>query len=406
MPAIFKFEYLQARTISRPLYFDGSRNDRVEIKTHFLFVKLKDLPLDLPTGPNPRQANLNAKPCKLMRSTLETEPEFFTDCNRGLFMVAEKIQYIKSDSNQLIVDFGVDEDNNIKGGLVDGGHTYAVLKEKIKEGGLEDLPIFITIIEGADDVLATKMARARNTSVQVKETSIANLDLEFELLKKALGEKYSQKVIWSENEDLINEKASFPVEELMALLTAMNLDLYDADHHPTVSYTGISTCFNKWLNKKTRITYESLYQCSASILDVYEYLYLNFERYAKEFGIRRFAGINGIERERGKENKKVSILLPFSEKVASYQLSKGFIMPVFSALRFLLEKKGGFYDWGIEPIQFLDKYGSKLIGKVLEAHSSEYGSNPNKTGKSKVLWENVAQTVINLALQEKMLKMT
>ena len=247
---IFEFDFLQARTITRDLYFYNSEEKEPQIKTHFLFVSLKNLPKELPTGPNPRQADLKAKPCKQMQETLEKEPELFTDCNRGLFLIAEKVYSPHHNQKSIIIDFGEDEDGNVKGGLVDGGHTYAVLKQAMDDETLSDLPIFITVIEGADQ-FATQLARARNTSVQVKEKSIANLDKEFEPIKKFLG-NYAKKIIWSENENVNNPEAVFSVEDLMALLTALNLNLYDNEHHPTIAYTGTATCFNKWLSKKNR----------------------------------------------------------------------------------------------------------------------------------------------------------
>ena len=44
----------------------------------------------------------------------------------------------------------------------------------------------------------------------------------------------------------------------------------------------------------------------------------------------------------------------------------------------------------------------KSLEILLNKYSNENGSNPNKTGKSKMLWENIAQSVINYSLQEKL----
>ncbi|MFA6106660.1 MAG: AIPR family protein [Patescibacteria group bacterium] len=401
---VLEFEYSQARTISRKLrYYDPEGNE--VIKTHFLFILLKNLPANIPTTPNPRQPDPDAKPCKQMRETLEIEPEYFTDCNRGLFLSAEKVIFPNSDKGErkVIIDFGADEDGNPKGGLVDGGHSYAVLKNKMDDEALSDLPIFVTIIEGADQ-FATKLARARNTSVQVAEKSIANLERKFEGIKKALG-KYSDKIIYFENENKGDDAATFPIEEITALMTALNKDLYDNNHQPTIAYTGVTSCFNKWMNDANRPTYEKLYSILPSIVELYEYLYLNFEDFAVQSKIVKRAGNwNGIEthRGKGKKRKAVNIRLPFTSQLARYKLSKGFSMPVFAALRFLLEEKNGQYDWAVDPKVFLKKHGATFVGQVLEAHQREYGSNPNKTGKSRVLWQNIANTVVIHSLQEKL----
>jgi len=401
---VLEFNYSQARTISRPLVYFNSEGKEV-VKTHFLFILLKDLPNNIPTTPNPRQPDISAKPCKQMFETLEKEPEYFTDCNRGLFILAEKVYYPTSkDNKKIVIDFGIDDDGNVKGGLVDGGHTYAVLKKIREDESLFDLPIFVTVIEGAES-FSSKLARARNTSVQVADKSIANLENEFEPIKTALG-KYSKKIIYFENESIGSDEANFQIEELLGLLTALNRDLYDSNSQPTVSYTGISTCFNKWLNKKNRPTYEKLYSILPSIVELYEYLYLQFEEYAKQVGIKKFGNINGVETYRGKgtNRKQVTIKLPFTEKTVRYKLSKGFSMPIFAALRFLLKENDGKYEWIVDPKKFIDKHGKNLVGQILDAHTKEYGSNPNKTGKSKVLWQNIANAVRINSLEEELAK--
>lgn len=402
---IFELNVAQVRTITRDLHFYPEQEDGKgqEIKTHFLYITLKNLPANIPTGPNPRHADLTAKPCKQMFETLEKEPELFTDCNRGLFLLAEKVHFPnEGGGKKLIVDFGLDEDGEVVGGLVDGNHSYQVLQKVREDSSLNELPIFVTIIEGADQ-FAVQLARARNVSVQVDEKSISNLDKEFDPLKEALA-SYADRIIWVQNQDLVNEQAVVPAEELMARLTAINLDLYDNDHHPTVAYTGSATCLHKWLNKQKRPTYEKLYPNLRSALEAYEHLYEKYEDYAKAAGRNRLGAINGIEKSRGtgKNKRRLTVVLPFSKVTVGYKLSNGFILPIFAALRFLFKEVDGVYQWEIEPKKFLDQYGPKLVGKLLDAHTYENGGNPNKTGKSRMLWENIAQTVINQALQERL----
>jgi|SRR3989338_5028955 len=401
--SVLEFDYSQSRTISRKLEFNETEGDGL-IKTHFLFVLLKDLPVNIPATPNPRKPDINAKPCRQMLTTLEQEPEYFTDCNRGLTLIAEKVFFPNQHEGgrRIVVDFGLDEDGLPKGGLVDGGHTYAVLKKKMDDESLAELPIFINIIEGAES-FASKLARARNTSVQVAEKSIANLENEFAGIKKALGD-YSEKVVYFENESVGSNDAAFQVEEIIALMTALNRDLYSKDAQPTVTYTGVSSCFNKWLNKQNRPSYEKLYPNLRSIVELYEYLYAHFEDYAESAGIKRFGGINGVESYRGKgeKRKRVEVVMPFTEETVRYKLTKGFSMPIFAALRFLLEEHDGKVDWAVDPKVFLQKHGPKLVGQILEAHTKEYNSNPNKTGKSKVLWQNIANSVVIDSLEEKL----
>ena len=79
-------------------------------------------------------------------------------------------------------------------------------------------------------------------------------------------------------------------------------------------------------------------------------------------------------------------------------------MPIFAALRFLLKENDGKYEWIVDPKKFIDKHGKNLVGQILDAHTKEYGSNPNKTGKSKVLWQNIANAVRINSLEEELAK--
>ena len=63
---ILEFECSQARTITRKLNYNDPEGNEV-IKTHFLFILLKNLSASIPTTPNPRQPDITAKPCKQMK---------------------------------------------------------------------------------------------------------------------------------------------------------------------------------------------------------------------------------------------------------------------------------------------------------------------------------------------------
>lgn len=403
-PSVLEFEYSQARTISRKLNFSNPEESD-SIRTHFLFVLLKDIPVNLPDTPNPRKPDLSARPCKQMQATLDSEPRYFTDCNRGLLLTVDKATYVEgAGKKSIVLDFGIDEDGVPKGGIVDGNHSYAVLKRAKLEGrtDLDDMPVFLTVIEGAGE-FATELARARNTSVQVADKSIANLEKEFDGIKEGLGQ-LKEKVVFYENEHSETSTATVPIEELISLMTALNVDLYGQDKQPTISYTGTASCFQKWLNKKNRQTYDKLNKLLPEIVDAYEYLYEEYKNYAVKSGTKKFGGINGVDTYTGKGDKRkaVEIHLPFSGHIVNYRLSRGFILPIFAALRFLLVEKNGEMQWSVSPRKYLDKYGPELVGAIIKAHTTEYGSNSNRTGKSTVLWQNVANKVLITSLEERL----
>ena len=57
-----------------------------------LTLEVKNLPQNLPYGPNARNADLKAKPAKAMLATLKSEPEQFIYYNNGIMLVVDSLR--------------------------------------------------------------------------------------------------------------------------------------------------------------------------------------------------------------------------------------------------------------------------------------------------------------------------
>ncbi|MBI3592420.1 MAG: AIPR family protein [Nitrospirae bacterium] len=150
--------------------------------------------------------------------------------------------------------------NREKHGLVDGGHTYEVIKANI-----ENLPydqyVTIEIMTGIEDDF-TEIAGARNTSVQVKDKSLAELEGKLDVIHLLMkGLPFEQDINYVEFDD-----KDIDVLEVVALLTIFHNDLHK-NAHPMYCYSGKATALKVYLRQ--RETYSKLRDVAADIFQLH-----------------------------------------------------------------------------------------------------------------------------------------
>src|SRR5579875_3889491 len=134
---------------------------------------------------------------KAMIETVKNAPETFHVKNRGITYFCDRFQY---DNGKKVLHVTlpqvIDEDDEPKFGIADGGHTYEVIREtvaKLSEYEAQDawnLPyVRIHFIAGARNFAASEedIVEALNTSSQVQQFTLEEYAGEFEELKEALS---------------------------------------------------------------------------------------------------------------------------------------------------------------------------------------------------------------------------
>src|SRR5262249_22306840 len=121
-------------------------------------------------------------------------------------------------------------------GLLDGGHTYRVVRESAELLTEEDPARFVRveIITGFDRDTISDVVEARNTSNQVRDESLANLRQEFEPIKEVLKpHKYFDLIAWSEYEELESGKAKpIDVRDIISYLIAFDTGSFNSTSQP------------------------------------------------------------------------------------------------------------------------------------------------------------------------------
>ncbi len=141
---------------------------------------------------NIRDARESGRVPKAIRETLEESPAMFFFMNRGLVITAEQVAF---DTEASVVTVTLTHPK--LHGLLDGGHTYTVIRSYTSRTDRSELPLdeqaFVRVefLEGFDTEQAVDIVDARNTSNQVKDQSLDELKHRFEGIKRAVaGEPY------------------------------------------------------------------------------------------------------------------------------------------------------------------------------------------------------------------------
>lgn len=374
---------LTTKTFSR-VYVAPGKGD---LRRYYCVVPVAEIPEDWAEWltVNAREAAVKGRVPNAIRSTLVSNPEWFSEFNRGLTLVASAIKW-DNKTQQLTVAF---DDKNYHG-VLDGGHTLkAILDGRSEDQEPQAGFCNVEIFTGLDENDIPDVVEARNTSKQVASKSLLNLAGSFDDLKHALGEK-AEFVSWRENED-----ADFDVREVIGILTALDSESYPGTgtSHPTTAYSGKEACLKRFGSPEHRSAYKKLYGVAADALGIWDavqyWLPSQYNDAGTGAGPGRFGRLTGV-----KYTPKKPKDLPFIGKQTAYDIPTGYIYPIIGAFRALLVEDAGEWVWGkgIDPIKMIEEGLSTdiFINSVRESINNY--RNPNRTGKDVQTWIAAYQT--------------
>jgi len=331
-------------------------------------------------------------PRKITRSFHEND-EMFLFMNRGITVSVESATFNNRTSELQIV-----MSNKNDHGLLDGGHTYSIIREEVKRlKENEERFVKFEILEGftRDDI--TDIVEGRNTSNQVKDQSLMELEGQFEGLKRFLPKGYEQLIAFSEYETGSDGYAKpIDIRDVITLLTTFNNDLFDNDTQPVIAYSGKQQCLKKY--KESKPTYEKIFPLVKDIINLYNEIYLSYNEFYGELSSQKGYKRNGFGNLTGITTYPKPGMGPelyFEDRRPDYAIPAGFIYPVLAAFRALVVEKDGVYAWGknCKPISILKKdLGVKLVGIVTDEALKM--QNPTKMGKSALIWKSCYQEAL------------
>lgn len=366
----------------------GSPYDESGAKTYIAVVNVKDIPQAFEDWRkiNVRDAKTKSSVSLGIRESLKNDPNSFFFKNRGMTLITEKTEF----DNQTNV-LALEMDDKSRNGLLDGGHTYSVIREYLEnlpEDELADFSAFlkIEIIEGITDIdLVSNIVEARNTSTQVKEQSLEELRKSYEAIHSILDTKpYGNRIAYKEYElDEAGNPKDIDVKDILSYLVCFDVDSFDSIRHPIKAYSTKASVIEHFKQNKKHM--EKFIPLVPQILELRDYIYLNLPgAYNGDDREKRFGNLKGVIWTENKPRMEKEHLY-FIDKESDYRIPSGFIYPILAAFRNLVKVKDEKCEWKTDPIKFFDDLKVELaltVGK----QAIEF-KNPNKLGKDEATWK-------------------
>lgn len=389
--ATFTFPVCSFRNVETPFQKKpGYRN-------YIAVVDIHDLPdLSAWRKINVRDPKLTGAVPERIRKSVQANLELFVFMNRGIVLAADSVQFDNRSSKMTLTM----RDPNLHG-LLDGGHTYNILCEE-RDSLEEPQYVKLEILEGFNQDELPDLVDARNTSNQVRDQSLMELQGEFEKLKRALSAcPYSDRIAYKEHEVLDDGSAKpIDVREIVAILTCFDRQNFTDRVHPINAYRSKAACLQHF--KEHKKDYEKIYPLAADILELYDEIQIQLpELYNRARGKNgevaggKFGKLTGVTTYKGK--RKGHLL--FTNRDTKYGVPSGFVYPVLAAFRAILDDNDGRYIWGkgLKPIKLL----SGSLGETLADTIGNFAldaRNPSKTGKSPLVWQACYQAAQVISL--------
>ena len=367
MSSKFNFKAFAVRTINSP--------SQEGVTTYFAYINFRDLPSDLPMEVNPRKPKMTTAVAKSLINAVKSPDTDFDINNRGIVIVAKQFKFTPN-QGLVTLDLGDDPQNY---GILDGGHTYkAIIDNRDQVNSDLDKFVKLEIIVG-EQLTVSRIADARNTSAQVSDIALFELDDKFDLIKDSLlNEQYASDIAYKDNEN-----KRIPIAELLRLMFTFNIKRFPDDSNAPVSaYSGKQAVFKDYQKEfgTDSNIYKKLSPFLPDLVDLYELIQKElpnkYQEYKNSEGKNAaFGKIRGVE-------GSGSYLTDFTQQSINYNISTGFLMPIFGAFRALLRETDGKINWEFNPKEVWNIAGTRLVQNTFDTDT-----NPQQVGKSKTLWQ-------------------
>ncbi|WP_168200415.1 AIPR family protein [Protaetiibacter larvae] len=358
------------------------------VESYVLRVRAKDVPSGIPDDANPREPNLNRQVYRKVRASLlgaEGSGAFHLK-HGGIVVIAERVERIDEDTYRLVFD------REVKQGIANGNHSYQLILESQEEGNIpEDQYVEIKVHVGVPSDAVADLADGLNTSMQVREESLADLRNKFDWLKDALATHVNGQsaVAWHEGDD-----GEYDVREVLALLMALDPNRYPLEDPVGIenTYARLSTVFRAYLKDPERVM--QFADIALEALELYEYIRITAPKVW-----------NGVFRKTKIAETRPNGLFKFPYLIdasgrasgSDVRLIKPAAVPSFAAFRALVSVPDeGAAEWRypFEEIKGLwDQYGSEVLREVHDSVMRQHNGNTHYAGRSVMLYRATSRTL-------------
>jgi len=343
---------------------------------------------------NPRDVKESSYVWKSMQQSLEFDAENFIYKNKGILILANEFSYDESNKS---IDISLTD--KLLHGIVDGGHTFAVLKENESNRSLLD-EVFVKVefIVGIDDRnVVAELTEARNTAAQVKEESIMNLKDLFDGIKRSVECElnYGDKIAYKEYE----KGKNISVKEILGYLITFDVDKFNIENPPTFAYSSKSRVLKYFELPEVRNRLnKQIVPLLPTILELWDTLYESIPSLyeGRILTLKKSGSETPIVKDYSKKNIKVH--LNFKDRDIDYKCPDGWIFPLFASFRELIIVNNGIAHFKVDPIEFFHKHKGEIASSFTKMLKENV--DPQVTGKNAIFWMNFSYKIRELSRED------
>lgn len=339
------------------------------------FIKVTDLPEALdtfmeinPRVPSRSKKGLLAGPViKGILDTLRQSPEEMALKNQGIYLLVEHAEFDNSPNSpvlQLVLR------DVARHGIINGGHTYAAIREAVSTATdeerveLQNAYVQLHILQNIDEDLVPEIAEGLNRSRQVDDPSLANLQGEFDTIRKALKGTPSEYNIAYHQGDA----GDVYISEILVYLELFNIQRFDDNKHPNSLYNRQALGLKYFAEDMSanRALMRSLIRKLPDFLWLADAIRKATPEAAKHNGFKY--GMIKLSTGRAGSVAAKGTALPFSKEKTNYRVPNGWVYPMLSAFRANLELDEGELQWKLPIGKLLPKVIDSLVGVCISEH--------------------------------------
>lgn len=344
-----------------------------------LIPRMMDAPID---NANPRDhENLpNNSVIRDIREEYLNDGSMFHLKNSGITM---NVQYV-DEVGDGILNIAFDDDKEKRHGILNGGTTFTVLKDLIKELQEEnyDLPrnkyVKVELRVGLDPQMVPSTSEGLNTHASVTRASLLTLENKFDFIKDALKEEsYDHQISYRQYED-----GELDVTRLLQYMTVFNVNYYtrDGDKHPVRAYSSKANCVKSFTNREP--DYHAMAGILPNILETVDEIRLQAYNCLANKRSSKYVKV-----ARNKNEFRLLTSKSIDDKI-SHDIADAILFPILGAFRSCLISQGGVISWRENYAKIIDSFrevAPKMFNKIDKIYK-EVG-DVNQVGKLSSTWE-------------------
>ncbi len=393
-------------TISLPVVGPHTFSDPVTTgaqRRYIFYTPVLGLPTGIPLDPNPRAQDLNKLVWREIRKHLLNEegvgtPNTFHLKNKGITIVASEVR-ISDGKADIVFEPGE--------GIVDGGHTYQLLLQAQQE--LLDLVdgksnkrrpkqyVKFDVLTGLRPSLWPEVSKGLNTSIQVQDYSLKNMEGKFDWLKELLAtQTYRDDIAYREN-----EKKAYTVVDILAILDLFNARAFPNEgfDHPKRAYSGKKKVLKSYTLKPQQ--WESMRQLIPQILWFHDHVSMT----AREIYNANNRGARGGKLVFIEQAKAGNQRFYFAGAEGENSIMRSALFPILAAFRTQVEynTRTDEYYWvdGFDSVKSLWSSTCSDLIKLTRKLSEELGRDVSYIGRSTSHWSNLHSLVAKKSVSHK-----